>query len=79
MESQKQKKCNFYNFGDRSFLHMMSKLAVRQGYDGCSAMAGIEGGVQAIVKRKFPKAFFVLCSSHRLNLVVNDLNSLTNV
>ena len=34
---------------------------------------------QAIVKRKFPKAFFVHCSSHRLNLVVNDLNSLTDV
>ena len=31
----------------------MSKL-VGQGYDGCSAIAGIEGGVQAIVKRKFP-------------------------
>ena len=56
----------------------MSKL-VGQGYDGCSAMAGIQGGVQAIIKQKFPKAFFVHCSSHRLNLVVNDLNSLSVV
>ena len=56
----------------------MSKL-VGQGYDGCSAMAGIEGEVQAIVKRKFPKAFFVHCSSHKLNLVVNDLNSFSDV
>ena len=39
----------------------------------------IEGGVQAIVKQKFPKAYFVHCSSHRLNLVVNDLNNLTSV
>lgn len=42
---------------------------VGQGYDGCSTMSGKEGGVQAIVRRKYPKALFVHCSSHRLNLV----------
>ncbi|KAJ8881132.1 hypothetical protein PR048_017605 [Dryococelus australis] len=44
---------------------------IGQGYDGCSTMAGKEGGVQALIKNKFPKATFVHCSSHRLNLVVN--------
>ena len=50
-----------------------------QGYDGCSTMAGKEGGVQAIIRRKYPKAVFVHCSSHRLNLVVNDLNKVSAV
>ena len=38
---------------------------VGQGYDGCSAMAGEEGGVQAIIRRRYPKALFVHCSAHR--------------
>ena len=42
-------------------------------------MAEIEGRVQAIVKHKFPRALFVHCSSHRMNLVVNDLNTFTGV
>uniref|UniRef100_A0A8C5P6W8 Repressor of the inhibitor of the protein kinase n=1 Tax=Leptobrachium leishanense TaxID=445787 RepID=A0A8C5P6W8_9ANUR len=50
-----------------------------QGYDGCSTMAGKEGGVQAIIKRKYPKAAFAHCASHKLNLVVNDLNAVTDI
>ena len=56
----------------------MDKL-IGQGYDGCSAMAGEEGGVQAIIRRRYPKALFVHCSSHRLNLVINDLNKVNEV
>ena len=56
----------------------MTKL-VGQGYDGCSTMAGKEGGVQAIIRKKYPKAAFVHCSSHKLNLVVNDLNNVNAV
>jgi len=52
---------------------------VGQGYDGCSTMAGKEGGVQAIIRRKYTKAVFVHCSSHRLNLVVNDLNNVSAI
>ena len=52
---------------------------VGQGYDGCSTMAGKEGGVQAIIRAKYPKAAFVHCASHRLNLVVHDLNSVSLV
>lgn len=46
-----------------------------QGYDGCSTMAGKENGVQAKIRSIYPKAAFVHCASHRLNLVVNDLNN----
>ncbi|KAM4697848.1 zinc finger MYM-type protein 1-like [Rhinophrynus dorsalis] len=50
-----------------------------QGYDGCSTMAGKEGGVQAIIKRKYPKATFAHCAAHKLNLVVNDLNAVPDI
>lgn len=52
---------------------------VGQGYDGCSAMAGKEGGVQAHIRKKYKKALFFHCASHRLNLVVNDLNTVPEV
>lgn len=50
-----------------------------QGYDGCSTMAGKDNGVQARIRNTYPKAVFVHCSSHRLNLVVHDLNSVADV
>lgn len=50
-----------------------------QGYDGCSTMAGKDNGVQARISNVYPKAVFVHCSSHRLNLVVHDLNSVAEV
>lgn len=49
------------------------------GFDGCSTMSGKEGGVQAILRRKYKKALFFHCSSHKLNLVINDLNSLAEI
>lgn len=54
-------------------------LLIGQGYDGCSAMAGKDGGVQAIIRRDYPKAAFVHCASHRLNLVINDLNAVPGI
>ena len=50
-----------------------------QGYDGCSTMAGKDNGVQSRIRMKYPKAAFVHCSSHRLNLVVNDLSALPQI
>uniref|UniRef100_A0A6I8SVT0 TTF-type domain-containing protein n=1 Tax=Xenopus tropicalis TaxID=8364 RepID=A0A6I8SVT0_XENTR len=50
-----------------------------QGYDGCSTMAGKEGGVQAKIKEKYPRAIFVYCASHKLNLVVNDLKAVPDI
>ncbi|XP_049782496.1 zinc finger MYM-type protein 1-like [Schistocerca cancellata] len=52
---------------------------VGQGYDGCSMMAGNIGGVQKIIAEKYPKARFYHCAIHRLNLVVNDLDTLPEV
>ena len=38
-----------------------------------------EGGVQAIIRRRCPKALFVHCSSHRLSIVINDVNKVSEV
>jgi len=56
----------------------MNKL-VGLGLDGCSVMAGKENGVQKIICNKYSKATFFHCASHRLNLVVNDLNAVTEI
>ncbi|KAG8127865.1 putative Zinc finger MYM-type protein [Naja naja] len=50
-----------------------------QGYDGCSKLAGRESGVQAKIKSRYPKATFVHCAAHTLNLVVNDLNAVPEI
>lgn len=50
-----------------------------QRYDGCSAMAGNDGGVQKILREKYKKALYFHCASHRLNLVVNDLNAVPQI
>ncbi|XP_054266894.1 52 kDa repressor of the inhibitor of the protein kinase-like [Macrosteles quadrilineatus] len=45
---------------------------VGQGYDGASTMSGCKSGVQTRIAKLFPKAMYVHCSSHRLNLVLSD-------
>ena len=65
------KQCNKYGLN-------LNKLR-GQGYDGCSTMAGKENGVQARIRSDYPLAVFVHCSAHRLNLVVNDLNAVSDV
>lgn len=62
-----------------STLQLDESKCVGQGYDGCSTMAGKEGGVQNILRQKFKKALFFHCASHKLNLVVNDLNVLPEI
>ncbi|CAH1101982.1 unnamed protein product [Psylliodes chrysocephalus] len=49
------------------------------GFDDCSTMSGKEGGVQASFRKKYIKALFFHCSSHKLNLVINDLNALPDI
>lgn len=49
------------------------------GFDGCSTMAGHENGVQKIIRDKYPKANFFHCASHKLNLVINDLNKIQDI
>ena len=41
-----------------------------QGYDGAGNMAGKCNGTSALIKREFPKALFVHCASHCLNLCI---------
>lgn len=43
---------------------------VGQGYDGAGNMAGKFNGVQAIVREMHPKAIYVHCAAHSLNLAV---------
>lgn len=43
-----------------------------QGYDNGANMKGINSGVQRHILNLNPKAFFVPCACHSLNLVVND-------
>lgn len=56
----------------------MNKL-VGLCFDGCSVMTGKENGVQKIISDKYSKATFFHCASHRLNMVVNDLNAVTEI
>ncbi len=78
------KEMNTYAIADailkkcRKFGLDMNKL-LRQGYDGCSAMAGYIDGVQTNIIKLHTKAAFVHWSSHRLNLVINDVNSQRNM
>ena len=61
-----------------SILAQLSKIGVDfqklvgQGYDGASTMAGHLIGGQTCIRDKYPRAIFVHCASHCLNLVVND-------
>lgn len=49
--------------------HNISPADMRgQCYDGASNMAGARSGVQAVVQRDAPKAMYVHCAAHRLNL-----------
>ncbi|XP_033306515.1 uncharacterized protein LOC117209041 [Bombus bifarius] len=45
----------------------------RQGYDNGADMRGIYQGVQANILRVNPKAFYVPCGSHNLNLLLGDI------
>ena len=61
-----------------SILAHLSKIGVDfqkfvgQGYDGASTIAGHLSGLQKSIRDKYPRAIFVHCASHCLNLVIND-------
>jgi len=46
------------------------EMLVGQGYDGAAVMSGQFRGVRTIISEKYPKAQFVHCSAHTLNLVL---------
>ena len=43
-----------------------------QGYDGCSVMAGRDSGVAARIKQLEPRAVFVHCAAHSMNLAIQE-------
>ena len=46
----------------------------RQAYDGANNMSGVRNGVQAIFKCEEPRALYVHCLAHTLNLCVQDIS-----
>ncbi|CAM9306448.1 unnamed protein product, partial [Heterosigma akashiwo] len=42
-----------------------------QGYDGAGNMSGKDNGLQALVKRDYPRADYYHCFAHCLNLAIN--------
>lgn len=49
---------------------------VGQSYDGAANMSGQYNGLQTLIQSENPRATFVWCWSHRLNLVVTDAVSI---
>lgn len=56
----------------------MTKL-VGQGYDGAANMSGSISGVKTRIQELYPKAMYVHCASHRLNLVLSESLSVPSV
>ncbi len=51
--------------------HNISPADMRgQCYDGASNMAGARSGVKSIVQKDAPKAMYIHCAAHRLNLAI---------
>lgn len=50
-----------------------------QGYDGAENMAGIFKGAQAIIRSKYPKALYVHCAAHSLNLAVSSACNIQSI
>ena len=50
----------------------INEKIISQTYDGASVMSGKYNGVQELVKAKYPKAHYIHCFAHRLNLVIQQ-------
>ena len=53
-------------------LHLPFSNLRGQGYDGAASMSGKESGLQTRVRQENPRALWVYCFGHNLNLVVQD-------
>jgi hypothetical protein len=49
------------------------EMLVGQGYDGAAVMSGQFRGVRTIISEKYPKAQFIYCAAHTLNLVLSHI------
>lgn len=52
---------------------------IGQGYDGASNMSGKFSGVQAYIRQIYPKALYVHCAAHCLNLAISKASSVPQV
>ncbi|XP_050066397.1 zinc finger MYM-type protein 1-like [Aphis gossypii] len=52
-------------------LGIETKYIVGQGYDGAAAMSGMFNGTQSHIRKKYPMALYIHCSSYCLNLAVS--------
>lgn len=50
--------------------HIPADILISQTYDGASVMAGQHGGVHTFVRELYPRALFIHCYAHQLNLVL---------
>ena len=50
----------------------LALISVSQCYDGASVMSGSCSGVSARIKELNPKAVYIHCCAHRLNLALVD-------
>jgi hypothetical protein len=50
-----------------------------QGYDGAAAMKGEFNGVQACVQESHPKALYMHCASHSLNLAISSASNTKDI
>jgi hypothetical protein len=48
----------------------LSNKLVAQTFDEATVMAGHTGGLRAKVQELYPKAIFIHCFSHKLNLIL---------
>ncbi|GFQ85842.1 repressor of the inhibitor of the protein kinase [Trichonephila clavata] len=56
-------------------LNLDMTKCVGQGYDGAANMAGHLSGVQTRIRENYPKARYIHCASHRLNLTLSNVMS----
>lgn len=52
---------------------------IGQGYDGAGNMAGKFNGVQAVIREQYPKAIYVHCAAHSLNLAISQASEIQSV
>ena len=50
-----------------------------QAYDGAANLSGRWSGVQARISREYPKALYIHCFCHSLNLAVQDASRNINI
>lgn len=73
----------FYNFIYK-YIFLISRgincdFLYEQDYDGASNMSGQFQGVQAHIRSKYPKALYVHCAAHSLNLAVSTASNIKPV